>query len=196
MAKKRKAKYGKKAKRDTFMQSFGSKRNTKGNIKNTAVQTGTEILICVVGGGLLGAAIGRPSLGVGIVTTGLGHYSGNKMIQLLGLGMMAANGFQGSRAVSGLEGLEGVKERLQAYKESFSEKLYLDKFRKKPSAGTNGIGDLQYFSYPNNDLAALDAIEEQLTDSAMQFQGSLPNSDLDFGETGDIGDLNMEDRLF
>jgi hypothetical protein len=196
MAKTRKKQYAKKAKRKNFMHGFNSELNTKGDVKNTALETGKDILVCVLGGGLIGAAIGRPSLAVGIVTTGIGHYSGNKLTQLLGLGMMAANGFQRNTTVSGLEGMDGVKERVQAFKESFSEKLYLDKFRKNSSTGTtSGFGELQYFSYPNNDLAALDAIEDQLTDSAMQFQGSLPEPD--FGEVElEMGDVNMEDRLF
>lgn len=111
-AKKRKGRYAKKAKRQHFMQGFGSELQTKGDLKNSALETGKGILIGVLGGGLIGAAIGRPSLLVGIVTTGVGHYSGNKPIQLLGLGMMAANGFQKATGVSGIEGLDGVKERL------------------------------------------------------------------------------------
>src|SRR5215208_4303945 len=140
MPKKRKKQYAKQAKRKSFMQGFGSELDTKGNVKNTVLETGKDILVCVLGGGLIGAAIGRPSLAVGIVTTGIGHYSGNKLTQLLGLGMMAANGFQKSTSVNGIEGLEGIKERMQAYKENFSEKLYLDKFKKKASTSTtNGI---------------------------------------------------------
>lgn len=196
-AKKRKARYAKKAKRQHFMQGFGSELQTKGDLKNSALETGKGILIGVLGGGLIGAAIGRPSLLVGIVTTGVGHYSGNKPIQLLGLGMMAANGFQKATAVRGIEGLDGVKERLQAFKESFSEKLYLDKLKKKGiAAGTTaGFGDLQYFSYPNNDLAALDAIESQLTDSAMQFQGSLPEAEFS-GAEEEFGNIDLSEQNF
>lgn len=196
MAKKRKTQYAKKAKRQSLRRGFGSQLNTKGNMKNTALETGKDILVCVFGGGVIAAAIGKPSLAVGLVTTGIGHYSGSKLTQLLGIGMMAGGGFQRNTAMSGLEGLGGVKERLLAYKEGIFERLYLDKLKKKASAGTtSGIGELQYFSYPNNDLAALDVIEGQLTDSAMQFQGSLPESD--FGERElEIGDLNMEDRLY
>ena len=187
MARKRKTQYAKKAKRQSFMQSFGSDIKTKGSVKNTAIATGKDILICVLGGGLIGAAIGRPSLAVGMAATGLGHYSGNKLTQLLGIGMMAANGFQRNTTVSGLEGLDGVKERVQAFKESMSERLYLDKLKRGSSAGTtSGFGDLQYFSYPNNDLAALDAIEDQLSDSAMQFQGQLPQAEYDMGDIGDL----------
>ena len=175
------------------MQGLNSELKAKGNLKNTALETGKGILVGVLGGGLLGAAIGRPSLMVGLVTTGVGHYTGSRMTQLLGLGMMAANGFQKSTSVSGLEGMEGVKQRVQAYKESFAEKLYLDKFKKKSGAATtNGFGNLQYFSYPSQefsgDLAALNDIEQQLTDSALQYQGQLPEAE------GDM--IDMEDRLF
>ena len=72
MAKRRKKQYSKTAKRKTFMQGFSSELKTKGDMKNTALETGKDILVCVLGGGLIGAAIGRPSLAVGIVTTGLG----------------------------------------------------------------------------------------------------------------------------
>lgn len=190
MARKRKTQYAKKRSRKNMLQGFSSELKTKGSIKNTALETGKGILIGVLGGGLIGAAIGKPSLLVGIVTTGVGHYSGNKLTQLLGLGLMASNGFQRNTAVSGIEGLEGVKERMQAFKESFSEKLYLDKLKKKGiAAGTSGFGDLQYFSYPNNDLAALDAIEDQLSDSAMQFQGgNVPELEM--------GDIDADERLF
>src|SRR6478752_1544694 len=136
---KKKNRYSQKAKKKHFLSGMNEELPTKGNAKNTLLETGKDILIGVVGGGLIGAIIGKPSLAVGIITTGAGHYTDNKLIQLLGIGMMAANGFQKAGSVSGLEGLEGVKERLQAYKESLGEKFYLDKILKKKGA-TNGIG--------------------------------------------------------
>jgi hypothetical protein len=109
------------------------------------------------------------------------------MLTLLGIGMMAANGFQKGKGVNGLEGLDGVKERLMAYKENFSEKLYLDKIMKqKSAAATNGIGELQYFNYDqemNGGLNALNSIEDQLIESGMQFQqmtgAALPEMEAD-----------------
>jgi hypothetical protein len=163
---KKKNRYQKKASKKHFLSGMNEGLPTKGNPKNTVLETGKDILIGVLGGGLIGAVVGKPALIVGIVTTGDGHYTGNKLVQILGIGMMAANGFQKSGAVSGLNGLAGVKERLQAYKESMSEKFYLDKIMKKKGAAANGIGELQYFSYPgsmNGELAALDDIEQQMT---------------------------------
>ncbi len=172
---KAKNSYKKNARKKNFLKGMNEELPTKGNVKNTVLETGKDLLVAVLGGGLIGSAIGRPSLAIGLVTTGTGHYTQNRLLTLLGIGMMAANGFQKSKAVNGLEGLDGVKERLMAYKENFSEKLYLDKIIKQKSAAaaTNGIGELQYFNY-NNDLSgglnALESIENQLIESGMQFQ--------------------------
>jgi len=188
---KKKNRYQKKANKKHFLSGMNEGLPTKGNAKNTALETGKYILVGVLGGGLAGAIIGKPSMVVGIVTTAAGHYTDNKLIQLFGVGLMAANGFQKSGTVSGLEGLAGVKERLQAYKESMSEKFYLDKIlKKKAAAATNGVGELQYFTYNdpmNGHLAALDDIEQQIADSAAQFQGQM---------TGDMAITELEDRLF
>lgn len=191
---KKKNRYQKEAKKKHFLSGLNEGLPTKGDAKNTALETGKDILVAVLGGGLIGAAIGKPSMIIGIATTGVGHYTGNRLVQLLGVGLMAANGFQksGNTAVSGLEGLEGVKERLQAYKESIKEKLYLDKILKATGI-TNGIGDLQYFNYPdssmNGSLSALDDIEDQIAESARQFQGQLR------GEEYLLGD-ELEERLY
>jgi hypothetical protein len=188
--KKRKNRYHKKAKMKSFLQGFAVAGNTKGKLKDSALETGKDLLVGVIGGGVVGAIIGKPSLLVGLLTTGAGHYTNNRLVQLLGLGMMAANGFQTKTTVSGLEGLDGVKERLQAYKESFKDKLYLDKIIKPKAVG--GFGDVQYFNYDTvGDLAALDDIERQLEASAAQFQGSSPVGELS-GEY-DMGEV--EDRL-
>lgn len=190
---KKKNRYQKKASKKHFLSGMNEGLPTKGNPKNTVLETGKDILIGVLGGGLIGAVVGKPSLIVGIATTGVGHYTGNKLVQILGIGMMAANGFQKSNSVSGLSGLAGVKERLQAYKESMSEKFFLDKIMKKKGTATNGIGELQYFSYPgsmNGELAALDDIEQQIAESAMQFQGQMLGDD-DF----QIGILELDEHI-
>ena len=172
---KMKNQYKSNARTKNFLKGMNEELPTKGNVKNTVLETGKDLLVAVLGGGLIGSAIGRPSLAIGLVTTGTGHYTQNRLLTLLGIGMMAANGFQKGKAVNGLEGLDGVKERLMAYKENFYEKLYLDKIIKKKSAAaaTNGMGELQYFNY-NNDLSgglnALESIENQLIESGMQFQ--------------------------
>ena len=179
--------YKQKARKKGFLSGMNEELPTKGNVKNTMLETGKDLLVAVLGGGLIGSAIGRPSLAIGIVATGTGHYTQSRMLTLLGIGMMAANGFQRGKGVNGLEGLDGVKERLMAYKENFSEKLYLDKIMKqKSAAATNGIGELQYFNYDqemNGGLSALNSIEDQLIESGMQFQqmtgAALPEMEAD-----------------
>jgi len=184
---KKKNRYEKKAQKNYFLNGLHGNVATKNDLKSTALMTGKDLLVGVLGGGLIGAAIGKPSLLVGIITTGAGHYTGNRLVQLLGIGLMASNGFSKSTSVSGLEGLEGVKDRLLAYKVSFSEKLYLDKILKKAGT-TNGFGEVQYFNYPemNGDLAALNAIEDQIAESGMQFSGNMGGAtDYDFGDVDD-----------
>lgn len=202
MAKKKKNRYDQQARRTGFMKDIQNGLPTKGNIKNTAIETGKDLLIGVVGGGLLGAAIGRPSLLAGIGVTGLGHFMGQRLVSLVGIGMMAAGGFKTQAAVSGVDGLEGVKERLLAYRDTMKEKLYLDKImKKKPVAG---IGNLQYFNYPDElqglygGLAALDNIDHQLEESAMgRLQGSIGDMDASAaveameGGLADVEDYNL-----
>lgn len=195
---KKKNRYQKQAKKKHFLSGMNEGLPTKGDAKNTMLETGKDILIGVLGGGLIGAAIGKPSLIVGIITTGAGHYTGNKLVQVLGIGMMAAGGFQKSTTVSGLEGLDGVKERMQAFKQSMSERFYLDKIlKKKVVAATNGIGEFQYFTYPDTmgELAALNDIEKQIEESAMQFQGGMSGDDELLGDDYEMGEVDLEERL-
>lgn len=193
MAKAKKNRYQKKAAKKGFLSGLNEGLPTKGNVKNTVMETGLSLLVGVLGGGFIGAAIGRPSLLAGIAATGVGHYTDSKLLQLFGVGMMASNGFQKGSTVNGLEGLDGIKERLKAYRETFSEKLYLDKLMKKKAAATDGFGELQYFSYPdtsfNGGLAALDDIEEQIAESARQFQGRIAGNNYDF-DMGELDDQN------
>ncbi len=191
MAKKKPNRYTKKAKKKNLMHHISNKLETKGNVKNTMLETGKDLIVGVIGGGLVGAVIGRASLGAGAVVTGAGHYAGNNLATIFGIGMMASNGFQKSKAVSGLDGLEGIKERVQAYKETFSEKLFLDKLIVKKGIAANGIGDVQYFTYPNemNQNPALDYIENQITESGlqqMQATGESYGGDLLNPETEEI----------
>lgn len=76
------------------MQHISGQLNTKGDIKNSLLETGKELLVTVIIGGVAGAAIGRPSLLIGAGVKGVGHYMGYRMLSLLGVGMMASDGFQ------------------------------------------------------------------------------------------------------
>jgi hypothetical protein len=166
--------------------------NAKGNLKSSALETLIDLGVGVIGGGIVGSLIGKTSLVWGLGATGIGHYANNRYLTAMGMGMMAANGFQNKAGLNGvegpeLEGIDGMKERFENFKNSFSEKLFLDKVMKKvaPAAhqeGANGVGNVQYFTYPNNetngvgqlgagevDMSALDHINKQIADSAKRF---------------------------
>ncbi len=153
--------------------------HTKGDLKATAIETVKDVVVGIVAGGLTGALIGRPSLGIGLLVTGFGHYKENRLISTFGIGMMAANGFQGggNKEVNGLGIVDGAKARLMNFKDSFTQKLYLDKIiRKKEEKGTEGVGEVKYFLYPGQeenkqvDLSALNLLESQLVKSAVEHE--------------------------
>jgi hypothetical protein len=176
--------------------------DTKGDIKNSAIETVKDVVIGVVAGGVAGSAIGRASLIIGAAVTGLGHYYKSRLASVFGIGMMAANGFQQTDSQmkgtpkEGLEGaLEGAKERVMNFKDTFSQKLFLDKVlkskeQKKEEETTKGVGEVQYFTYPENkelgegkelDLTALDRLEKQVIESGNSFSketGNLPAQEM------------------
>jgi hypothetical protein len=216
--------YKQKAHDNSILHSMTNRSETKGDPKNTAIETVKDLAVGVVGGGLAGAAIGKPSFLVGLGVTGVGHYTGNHLATLFGIGLMAANGFQ-SKSVSGVDGMDGfsmeaVKERVKAYGDNLKEKLYLDKVMPKKEESANGIGDLQFFQHPNdmsgaynelnNELSALDHIERQIENSGyrhMQMTG-IGMGDMDgyedmgevggyddMGEVGEVGELGEMGEL-
>jgi hypothetical protein len=183
---KKKDKKGKAAKAGKGM-SFLKPLDTKDNIKNTIIETGKSVVIGLVGAGI-GAAIGKPSLALGLATTGVGHYRNSKMLTSLGVGMMASGSYQiGASAVSGTDvgGLEGAKERIKAFGSDIKHRLYIDKFIKSKSKDetTNGMGEVQYFKYPKNelDMGSLENIENEIARSGERFeQRQMSGSEDDF----------------
>jgi hypothetical protein len=137
----KKTAYEKKAKKKNLLSSITSDLETHHDVKNTAIETGKDVVVGVLGGGVVGSAIGRASLLIGVAVTAVGHYTKSRLASIFGIGMMAANGFQKSdSSVSGLEGnmIDDAKERVITFKDNFSQKLYLDKIPKikKPEKET------------------------------------------------------------
>lgn len=179
MSKKKNTKASKAKKANVL--AIAQELNTKGDAKNSAIESVKDLVVGVIGGGLAGAAVGKPSLLVGFGTSLIGHYMGSSMATSFGLGMMASGGYQiSSGAVNGLTGLDGAKERMNAFKENIKQRLYLDKIIKPKDAaekeeGTNGMGSVQYFKYPQKetqeiDMSGLDEIENAIARSGEQFQ--------------------------
>ncbi len=186
-------------------------KGTKGDVKNTLIQTGKSVILGVGTGLITGVMLGRPSLAVGLAVMGASYYYGSHTGVMFGAGMITANGYQkATGALNGtqeqnMEGLDGVKERLLNFRDSFSEKLWLDKILKKQPAAkpTNGLGEVQYFTYPQQealpvgelgeiDLSALDQIEQQIKQNAQTpakpVSGDLPDES--------FGALDAEDKLY
>lgn len=167
-----------------------------------------DVVVGVVGGGAAGAIIGRPSLLVGLGVNFAGHFFEMPLVSSFGMGMMAANGFQGDGVqLSGNESAtERAKQRLKNYKKSFSHKLYLDKFKKKDQTtdANQQVGEVKYFIYPGNggtnvrgmDMTALDNIENQIMQSAMQFQKRSPEAMPREEVSGTAEEQAMRDPLY
>lgn len=212
MAKKKNS-YEKKAQKKQLLEGIVAS-HAKGDFKKTALETGRDILIGAVGGGLAGAVLGRSSFLVGVAVTGVGHYMGSNGAAAFGVGMMASGGYQAvAGAMNGTqkEGIEGVKERMTAFKEEFKRKLFLDKIikskkkeeGKSDEQGANGMGDVQYFTYPNGKelegasdyLNALDHIEKQVAESAKAFEAKQSFSGGMNGEE-EMGILDVNEQNF
>ena len=218
MAKKKNS-YEKKAHKK-FMLDGLTTAETKGSFKKTALETGRDIVVGAIGGGLAGAVVGRASFLVGIVATGAGYYFGSHSAAAFGVGMMASGGSQvATQAGSGTEseGFEGIKERLTALKEDFKHRLYLDKIIKPKTTTTtetatkeettNGVGEVQYFTYPNGkelegandlDLTALDRIEKQVAESAKRFEVKKQEAEIVAGLSGEeeFGSTDFSEQNF
>lgn len=153
--------------------------STKGDIKNSGIETLKSLGFGVIGGGVAGAAVGKSSLAWGALATFAGHFVQSPPLTSFGLGMMACGGYQiGQGAVNGspLSGLDGAKERVKAFTSNLKERMYLDKIMRKDDS-VNGLDAVQYFKYPGGetqqiDMGSLDNIERQISMSADQFAGS------------------------
>lgn len=205
---KKKNSYVKKAQKKQLLNGVAAE-HAKGDIKKSALETGRDILVGAIGGGLAGAVLGRSSFLVGIAVTGVGHYMGSNGAAAFGVGMMASGGYQavaGAMNGTGKEGFEGVKERMAAFKEEFKRKLFLDKIikskkKEESEEGTNGMGEVQYFTYPNgkelegaaDHFNVLDRIERQVEESAKKFEAKQSVSG---GLQGEMGMLEVSEQNF
>lgn len=145
---------------------------TKGDIKNSLLEMLKTGAIGLVGAGV-GAVIGKPSLLVGLGTIVAGHYYKSPRALVLGAGMIASGGYKMATGIQGtpLGGMEGVKERFKAFGADIKDRLYIDKIMKLKSGtdGLKGLGAVQYFDPSQVNMGSLDAIEDEIAKSSMQF---------------------------
>lgn len=165
-------------KKEKIMAFITNELETEGDIKNSGIETLKTGLAGLLGA-TAGAAIGKPSLLIGLGTIMVGHYYKSNKVVALGTGMLATSSYKAVSGVNGTEvgGLEGAKERVKAFGQDLKERLYFDKLKnliskkKTENTTTDGLGEVTYFN-PNNalDMGSLENIEKEIERHAEQFQ--------------------------
>lgn len=115
----------------------------KEKINKTTKGLTHDLLLGVIGGGLAGAVLGKYSFFAGLAIAGYGHYSDNKLLGTVGLGMMAsgtASALLGGKAQDPkLSQMEKVTERVKGFASELKRKVWIDKWDSPD--GLNGIGN-------------------------------------------------------
>lgn len=210
----KKNKYEKKALRKGLEGTPGQKLDAfKEKAGDSLKKVGYEALWGTLVGGAAGYLVGKPSLLLGAVVTGTGYYQNWPAVTSVGAGMMASGFYQvGEKLLGGTDEngqpVDGIKERAIAFKDSLISRLYLDKLlksKKKKQVKTkavNGLGEVQYLNPESDDqvgeteeldMSGLDAIEEQLSQSAEEFS-QMSGGDSSEPEGSDAEAL--QDRIF
>ncbi|OFY82823.1 MAG: hypothetical protein A3F72_01690 [Bacteroidetes bacterium RIFCSPLOWO2_12_FULL_35_15] len=113
----------------------------KEKLTKTAKGLTSDLLLGVIGGGLAGALLGKYSFLVGLGVAGYGHYSDNKLLGTVGLGMMASGTayalLGGKEQDPNATTMEKVTERLNGFKNELKRKVWIDKWGSKD--GLNGL---------------------------------------------------------
>lgn len=114
---------------------------SKEKLTKTAKGLTSDLLLGVIGGGLAGALLGKYSFLVGLGVAGYGHYSDNKLLGTVGLGMMASGTayalLGGKEQDPKATTMEKVTERLNGFKNELKRKVWIDKWGSKD--GLNGL---------------------------------------------------------
>lgn len=188
-----------------------SDASTGEKVKDAATELGKDLVVGVIGGGIAGAVLGRLSFVVGAAVTGVGHYAKSRIASALGLGMMASGTYQAMSGMNGkpASGLNGIKERLLALKDDMKKRIFLDKVLKakekkeeKTEEGTNGLGKVQYFVYPNSEesigaveMNELDKIQQQIQESGMKYN-QMNGVEVDLLNGEEVGHVDPTEKNY
>jgi hypothetical protein len=152
---------------------------TKGNLENSAKETGKDLLIGIAGAAV-GVWVGKPSLMYGLGAAFAGHYYHQPRLTSLGLGLITSGSFAIGQAIKAapsgtVGGLDGMKEKFKLLGTNLKEAFYLDKLMKStPKTKDNtvaGLDDVTHFN-PNEglDMGALNAIEDEITRNSQLYE--------------------------
>lgn len=176
MKAKRKSKKRRKHHHHGGLHGAGVPKEFNAKIKATAIETGKDILIGVIGGGVAGLLLGKSSLLIGAGVTSYGHFENKPFFRTFGLGMMMGGGASAAQqAMSGLSPDE-IKSRIVSFKDSLLSKLYLDKVFKEEAkkSGVAGadedIVNMNGLGENDLDFSALTKLEQQVLQSGHEFQ--------------------------
>ena len=142
-------------------------------VKESLIETGKKLGSGVVGM-LIGSAVGRPSLLVGIITLFGAAWYKYDWLSAAGVGMVASNGFVTKTAEEDMQGMDGLQQEIAGAKnralsslKALGKKVYLDKL--SPSMAEK------------MDLGELAAIERPMVfvGSEMVDMGSFDTSEVD-----------------
>ncbi len=103
---------------------------SKEKLNRTAKEVGTDVVAGMLGGGLGAAIFGSYSFFAGLLVSGYGHYTKNKYVARLGLGMMASSSMkmaQGVKQDPKASMVDNIHERVKAFGQELQRKLLLDK---------------------------------------------------------------------
>lgn len=182
-------------------------KDPKGHLGATAVKTLYDVVLGVGVGGFAGAVVGKHSFWPGLIITGLGYYYDTRIMQAVGMGMMASSHLlaPNEKSVRTKEGfdktaeLQDAKLRIQKFGQSLLERTYGDKLiglfkRKSQDQQTNSTADPNIETPPETapvvnglgepDYSQLDKIGQQIVSSAVAYQSANP-------QVGEIGFHNV-----
>lgn len=203
----------KKKRREQFLKKIDSGGDV---VAHSMIGVVRDVVVGVAGGGILGAVLGKHSLWAGALVSAVGYATDERYTQTVGLGMMATGGYKnkdGSNAgTAGLDGFdikaetEAAKKRVFNFRDHLAEKLFVDGMLKKnPTvSGLHGgyylhgdIGNPEDFS---SEEAELDALEQELLQSAQQFSpdsfsGEFSGSGLNFTDVDNAFSDELEMNL-
>lgn len=198
---------GKKSK-SKFKPNEWLEMETKGNLKDTAIKTGTQFGAGVVGGAVLTAVMGKWSFLPALILMSAGNYADKPVISTLGTGMAASSlTLAVDDALNGVEGFDlkteagKAKQRLINLKDAFMSRTYLNKVfakkekkdekktQRKVSSGEELPEEMNGLNEPG--MTELENVEKQLIASAMEFQKKQQSKQME-GTDPDLMGLEAE----
>jgi hypothetical protein len=170
---KTKSKYRKKHKHKKGLNGMAVPAGLKAKLVESGKETGKDILVGVIGGGLAGYLLGKSSLLVGAGVTGYGHFRNKRAISTFGMGMMMGGGMSAAQqAMSGLT-VDDIKARVISFKDGLLSKLYLDKVFKPEEKTTTQTTTTSGLGEGELDFSALSKFEQQVLQSGNDYQKKI-----------------------